>query len=61
VVKGLRMAGHMGDRNVTVQRLEVLRVDPGRNLLFVRGAVPGAYKGLLVIRASRRQPQGARG
>jgi large subunit ribosomal protein L3 len=57
VFKGLRMAGHMGDRNVTVQHLEVLRVDPERNLLFVRGAVPGAYKGLLVIRPSRRQPR----
>jgi large subunit ribosomal protein L3 len=56
VVKGLRMAGHMGDHEVTVQHLEVLRIDPERNLLFVRGAVPGAYKGLLVIRPSRRQP-----
>jgi large subunit ribosomal protein L3 len=59
VFKGLRMAGHMGDRNVTVQHLEILRVEPERNLLFVRGAVPGAYKGLLVIRPSRRQPKRA--
>jgi large subunit ribosomal protein L3 len=52
------MAGHLGDKDVTVQHLEVLRVDPERNLLFVRGAVPGSYKGLLVIRPSRRQPKG---
>jgi len=48
----------MGDHEVTVQHLEVLQIDPERNLLFVRGAVPGAYKGLLVIRPSRRQPKG---
>jgi large subunit ribosomal protein L3 len=61
VVKGLRMAGHLGDRDVTVQHLEVLRIDQERNLLFVRGAVPGSYQGLLVIRPSRRQPKGVSG
>jgi len=50
VIKGLRMAGHMGHERVTVQNLEVVRVDPERNLLFVKGAVPGPTKGLLMVR-----------
>ena len=50
VFKGTRMSGHMGDRQVTVQKLQVVRVDPERQLLLVRGAVPGARNGLLLIR-----------
>jgi large subunit ribosomal protein L3 len=52
VFKGLRMAGHMGNRRVTVRNLEVVEADPGRNLLLVKGAVPGARNGLLLIRKS---------
>ncbi len=52
VWKGLRMAGRMGGERVTAQRLEVFRADPARNLLLVRGAVPGAKKGLLLIEKS---------
>ncbi len=55
VLKGLKMAGHMGDRKVTVRNLEVVRTEPERNLMFVRGAVPGARNGLLVIKKSRFQ------
>jgi large subunit ribosomal protein L3 len=44
------MGGHMGDRQVTVKKLEVVKVDPERALLLVRGAVPGARNSLLVIR-----------
>jgi large subunit ribosomal protein L3 len=54
VFKGTRMGGHMGDRQVTVRKLEVVRVDPDRALLLVRGAVPGARNGLLVIRKVER-------
>jgi large subunit ribosomal protein L3 len=54
VVKGLRMAGHMGNQQVTAQHLEVLMVDPERNLLVVKGAVPGARDGLLIIREARK-------
>ena len=54
VLKGTRMAGHMGSKQVTVQNLQVVEVDPGRNLLIVRGAVPGARRGLLVIRRARK-------
>ncbi len=52
--KGLRMAGHMGAERVTAQRLEVLKIDPARNLLLVVGAVPGAENGLVLIKKSRR-------
>jgi large subunit ribosomal protein L3 len=54
VLKGTRMAGHMGYRRVTATNLKVVRVDPERNLLLVRGAVPGARNGMLVVTESRR-------
>jgi len=54
VFKGLRMAGHMGDQRITVSNLEVLSTDPARNLLLVKGAVPGMTNGLLLIRKSRK-------
>lgn len=56
VFKGLRMAGRMGGESVTVQNLEVIVVDPRRNLLAVKGGVPGARGGLLVIKEARKQP-----
>lgn len=49
VLKGTRMAGRMGGKRVTVQNLEVVRTDPERNLLLLRGAVPGWREGLLMI------------
>ena len=52
VFKGMRMAGHMGDERVTVRHLEVFEANPDRNLLLVKGAVPGAKNGLLLIRKS---------
>ena len=54
VWKGTRMAGQMGNKRATVQHLEVVRADPDRNLLLVKGAVPGARGGLLFIRKSGR-------
>src|SRR5512136_2811878 len=54
IIKGLRMPGRMGDDRVTVQNLEIALVDPERNLLAVKGAVPGARDGLLVIRQARK-------
>ncbi len=50
VLKGMRMAGHMGDERVTVQNLEIMRVDPERNLLLIKGSVPGADQGLVMVR-----------
>jgi large subunit ribosomal protein L3 len=55
VVKGLRMAGHMGTDRVTVHNLQVVQVDPERNLLLVRGAVPGASGGLLIVQKAAKQ------
>jgi len=52
VWKGMRMAGHMGNEQVTVRNLEVLKADPERNLLLIKGAVPGAKNGLLLIKKS---------
>jgi len=49
VLKGMRMAGHMGNSKTTVRNLKVVSVDTNRNLLLVKGAVPGAKKGLLII------------
>lgn len=54
VKKGKRMAGHMGDERVTVRSLDVVRIDAGKNLLLVKGPVPGANGGLVEVRPSVR-------
>ena len=46
----MRMAGHMGDARVTVKNLRILSVDPERNLVALRGAIPGPNGGLVMIR-----------
>ncbi len=51
--KGKRMAGHLGDVRVTQKNLRVVRIDPERNLLLLRGAVPGAPNAILTIRRAR--------
>ncbi|HYK85126.1 MAG TPA: 50S ribosomal protein L3, partial [Ktedonobacteraceae bacterium] len=50
VLKGTRMAGHMGNARVTAKKLQVIQADPERNLLLVKGSVPGANGGLLTIK-----------
>ena len=50
VFKGKHMAGHMGNEQVTVQNLEIVRVDAENNLLLVKGAVPGPKKSLVTIK-----------
>lgn len=60
VYKGKRMAGRMGNERVTVQNLEVVLVDPERNLLAVKGAVPGARNGLLLIKEARKTREARR-
>jgi large subunit ribosomal protein L3 len=50
VWKGKKMSGHMGAENVTIQGLEVVRVDVERNLLLIKGAVPGAPGGDVIVR-----------
>ncbi len=52
VFKNKKMAGHWGHEHTTVQKLEVIRVDADRNLIFIKGALPGPKGGLLFIRNS---------
>jgi len=55
VYKGARSAGHMGNDRVTVQALKIVLVDAERNLLGVKGAIPGGKGGLVVIKEARKQ------
>jgi large subunit ribosomal protein L3 len=50
VYKGMRMAGHLGDARATVKKLQVVRADAERNLLLVKGSVPGSLNGLLLVK-----------
>ena len=50
VLKGKKMAGHMGNTRITVKNLEVVETDTERNLILLKGGVPGAPNGLLIIR-----------
>jgi len=50
VYKGMRMAGHLGDERATVKKLRVVRSDAERNLLLVKGSVPGSLNGLLLVK-----------
>ncbi|MFN0279893.1 MAG: 50S ribosomal protein L3 [Pyrinomonadaceae bacterium] len=52
VIKGTRSSGHMGDARVTAQNLTVAKVDVDNNLLMIRGAVPGANGGIVVVKKS---------
>lgn len=54
VFKGKKMAGHMGAERVTTQGLEVIRVDVERNLLLIKGAVPGAPGGDVIVRPTTK-------
>ena len=54
VFKGHRMAGRMGYERVTVQNLEVVRVDVDKNLLLIKGAIPGPKRGLVTIKATTK-------
>ncbi len=58
VFKGMRMAGQMGNERVTVLNLEVVQSDPERNLLLLRGAVPGPNGGLVMVRSAVKAPAG---
>lgn len=54
VFPGKKMAGHMGNVKQTAQNLEVIRVDADRNLVLVKGAVPGAAGGTLIVRPAQK-------
>lgn len=55
VIKGMKMAGHMGATKVTVRNLEVVDSKPAQGVIMVKGSVPGAKDGLLRIRLARKQ------
>jgi large subunit ribosomal protein L3 len=55
VYKGARGPGHMGNDRVTAQNLKVVLIDPERNLIGVRGAIPGARNGMVLIKEARKQ------
>jgi large subunit ribosomal protein L3 len=56
VFKGMRMAGQHGNQRVTILNLDVVQSDPERNLLLVRGAVPGPEGGLVMVRSAVKTP-----
>ena len=58
VFKGMRMAGHAGNQRVTILNLEIVQADPERNLLLIRGAIPGANGGLVMVRSAVKAPVG---
>ena len=57
VIKGLHMAGQYGHENVTILNLEVVKVDAGKNVLLLKGAVPGPKNGLVAVRESVKAPK----
>jgi len=59
VFRGMKMAGHMGHERVTVLNLEVVETDPERNLILVRGAIPGPVGGLVMVRTGVKAKVGA--
>ena len=57
VIKGLRMAGHMGNAKITARNLEVVSADPEKNILLVKGTIPGARNSLVILRKQVRRKQ----
>lgn len=55
VIKGMRMSGQMGNDRVTIQNLEVVLVDADKNLLAIKGSVPGARGGIVIVKAAIKQ------
>lgn len=54
LAKGKRMGGHLGDERITIRSLDVVRIDADQNLLLVKGAVPGANNGMVMVRPAVR-------
>jgi len=57
VFKGKRMSGHFGNKRHTTKNLEIVRVDPSRNLLFIRGAIPGPSGGFVQVQTAKTGAQ----
>jgi large subunit ribosomal protein L3 len=54
VIKGMKMAGRMGNNRVASQNLEVVSIDPEKHLLAVKGSVPGSKGGLVIVREASK-------
>ena len=61
VLKGKKMPGHLGAKRVTIQNLVLVRIDAERNLLFIKGAVPGPVGGFLIVRKAVRAAKRSQG
>ena len=61
VFKGMKMAGQMGNERVTVLNLEVVHADPERNLILLKGAIPGPPGGLVMVKSSVKKPAARKG
>ena len=61
VFKGTKMAGQLGNERVTVLNLQVVQADPERNLLLLRGAIPGPPGGLVMVKSSVKKPAAKKG
>ena len=55
VYKGMKMAGHMGNRRITAKGMEIVKIDPDRNLLIVKGGIPGSNNSLVQIRRTNKK------
>jgi large subunit ribosomal protein L3 len=55
VIKGKKMPGHMGDVRRTVQNLEIVKIIPEKNLILVKGSVPGSRNGFITLRTAKKQ------
>jgi large subunit ribosomal protein L3 len=55
VFKGKKMAGHMGDEQVTQECLEIVRVDSDKNVILVKGSIPGSTKGIVKVSLSPKK------
>ncbi|MDO9465385.1 MAG: 50S ribosomal protein L3 [bacterium] len=55
VFKGQKLPGHMGNKKVTIQSLEIVRLDKEKNLLVIKGAVPGASRGIVIIKQAMKK------
>ena len=55
VFKGQKLPGHMGNKRVTIQSLEIVRLDKDKNLLVVKGAIPGASRGIVIVEKAKKK------
>ena len=55
VFKGMKMAGHMGNRRITAKGVEIVKIDPDRNLILLKGGIPGSTNSLVQLRRTNKK------